>query len=86
MARITVEDCLERVTNRFELIHMAAKRVRGFRKGEEPLVRSKNTDPVIALREIAAGLITAKKPIHEEIAELRMEEAAQALPEVVDKP
>jgi DNA-directed RNA polymerase subunit omega len=57
MARITVEDCLNRVNNRFALIHMAAKRVRQLRKGAEPLVVSKNKDIVVALREIAAGRI-----------------------------
>jgi DNA-directed RNA polymerase subunit omega len=57
MARITVEDCLNQVDNRFKLIHMAAKRVRMFRKGEKPLVDSKNTDVVVALREIAAGKV-----------------------------
>jgi DNA-directed RNA polymerase subunit omega len=55
MARITVEDCLQKVNNRFALIHMAAKRVRQIRKGAEPLVHSKNKDIVVALREIAAG-------------------------------
>lgn len=55
MARITVEDCLKKVNNRFGLIHMAAKRVRQLRKGTEPTVASKNRDVVIALREIAAG-------------------------------
>ena len=55
MARITVEDCLKKVDNRFELIHLSAKRVRQLRKGSEPLVQSKNTDVVISLREIAAG-------------------------------
>ncbi len=55
MARITVEDCLQKVNNRFALIHMAAKRVRQLRKGAEPMVASKNRDVVISLREIAAG-------------------------------
>lgn len=55
MARITVEDCLEKVDNRFELIHLATKRVRQLKKGSEPLVQSKNTDVVVSLREIAAG-------------------------------
>lgn len=57
MARITVEDCLKQVDNRFELIHLASKRVRQLRKGAEPMVGSKNTDIVVALREIAAGHI-----------------------------
>lgn len=54
MARITVEDCLNHVDNRFELIHLAAKRVRHLRKGAEPLVVCKNKDIVLSLREIAA--------------------------------
>ena len=57
MARITVEDCLKNVDNRFALIHLAAKRVRQLRKGAEPLIVSKNKDIVVALREIAAGRV-----------------------------
>ncbi len=59
MARITVEDCLENVENRFELVLVAAKRTRQLHLGADPLVpedRDKST--VIALREIAEGLIT----------------------------
>lgn len=68
MARITVEDCLRRVDNRFALIHLAAKRVRQLRKGAEPLVVCKNKDTVTALREIAAGKVlqvksTAQVPV-----------------------
>ena len=55
MARITVEDCQQRVDNRFLLVQMAIKRVRQFREGYEPLVESKNKEVVTALREIAAG-------------------------------
>jgi DNA-directed RNA polymerase subunit omega len=61
MARITVEDCLNKVNNRFSIIHMAARRVRQLRKGAEPTVSAKNKDVVIALREIAAGNITLIK-------------------------
>ena len=57
MARITVEDCLSQVNNRFTLIHMAAKRVRQLRKGAEPTILSKNKDIVVSLREIAAGKV-----------------------------
>ncbi|MGM0418585.1 MAG: DNA-directed RNA polymerase subunit omega [Thermodesulfobacteriota bacterium] len=61
MARITVEDCLSKVTNRFELVHMAASRVRQLREGSEYLVqRAKNEDVVMALREIAAGKVVLK--------------------------
>lgn len=61
MARITVEDCLERVDNRFGLIHLAANRVRQLRKGAEPLVVCKNRDTVVALREIASGKVFQRK-------------------------
>lgn len=54
MARITVEDCLEVVDNRFELVLMATKRARQVAKGAEPTVEAENDKPtVIALREIA---------------------------------
>lgn len=57
MARITVEDCQERVDNRFLLVQMAIKRVRQFREGYEPLLPTRNKEVVTALREIAAGKI-----------------------------
>ena len=54
MARITVEDCLEVVDNRFELVLMATKRARQVAKGAQPLVETSNDKPtVVALREIA---------------------------------
>ncbi len=62
MARITIEDCMKRVPNRFLLVHMAAKRVRQIREGSEYLVNSpKNEDIVVALREIAAGKVFIQK-------------------------
>lgn len=57
MARITVEDCQQRVENRFLLVQMAIKRVHQYREGYEPLVTSRNKEAVTALREIAAGKI-----------------------------
>ena len=61
MARITIEDCLEKIPSRFQLVHMAAKRVRQIREGSEYLVSSpKNEDIVVALREIAADKVRAK--------------------------
>ena len=58
MARVTVEDCLEHVDNRFELVLQAAKRARKISLGAEPLVPIENDKPtVVALREIAQGLI-----------------------------
>ncbi len=66
MARITIEDCLKRVPNRFLLVHMAAKRVRQIREGSEYLVSSpKNEDIVVSLREIAAGKIVVKQDTEE---------------------
>jgi DNA-directed RNA polymerase subunit omega len=57
MARITIEDCQERVDNRFLLVQMAIKRIQQYRQGYEPLVESKNKEVVTALREIAAGKV-----------------------------
>ena len=58
MARITVEDCLENVENLFDLVIIASKRARRLANGAEPLVEWENDKPtVVALREIAAGLI-----------------------------
>ena len=58
VARITVEDCLRKVSNRFLLVNMVAKRVRQIREGSDYLVSSpKNEDIVVALREVAAGKI-----------------------------
>ena len=70
MARITIEDCLKRVENRFLLVNMAVKRVRQIREGSEYLVSSpKNEDIVVSLREIAAGKITIREDKEEEIKE-----------------
>ncbi len=61
MARVTVEDCLEYVENRFELVHVATKRARQIAMGSEPLVDPENDKPtVIALREIAEGKLDTK--------------------------
>ena len=58
MARITVEDCIEKVGNRFELVLLATKRARQITRGSTPLVEVENDKPtVIALREIAADKI-----------------------------
>jgi len=60
MARITVEDCLAQVgdDNRFNLIHLAVKRIKQHRQGEPFLVEGKNKEVVMTLREIAAGRVT----------------------------
>ena len=67
MARITIEDCLRKVPNRFFLVNMVAKRVRQIREGSDYLVSSpKNEDIVVSLREIAAGKIVAKSRTSQE--------------------
>ena len=55
MARVTIEDCLGRVDNMYELVHVATRRARQLYKGSDSVVRSKNRVVVTALREIAAG-------------------------------
>jgi DNA-directed RNA polymerase subunit omega len=58
MARVTVEDCLRELDNRFALVLLAAGRTRQLMKGSRPLVENqKNKEPVIALREIADGSV-----------------------------
>ncbi|GAM99502.1 DNA-directed RNA polymerase omega subunit [alpha proteobacterium U9-1i] len=59
MARVTVEDCVEKVPNRFSLVLLAAHRARNISSGAEPLIdRDRDKDPVVALREIADGAVT----------------------------
>jgi DNA-directed RNA polymerase subunit omega len=62
MARITVEDCLQKISSRFELVMLAAKRARQLSKGAKPLIESDNREVVIALREIAAGKVRRATP------------------------
>jgi DNA-directed RNA polymerase subunit omega len=71
VARITIEDCLEKVNNRFALIQLAFQRVKQVRNGAPRLIQTKNKEVVCALREIAAGLVT-------------LEQAQPALPEGLD--
>ncbi len=59
MARLTIEDCLDNVDNRYDLVLLASQRARQIIMGAEPLVEEDNDKPtVIALREIAEGLVT----------------------------
>lgn len=58
MARVTVEDCLEKVDNRFLLVMLASKRVKQLYKGASPLIEARgNRNVVVSLREIAAGKV-----------------------------
>ena len=60
MARITVEDCLEKIPNRFQLALAAVKRAKMLLRGARPLVDSTNKEIVTSLREIAAGEVRVK--------------------------
>ena len=61
MARITVEDCLEQIPNRFSLVLVAAERTKQLLRGEQPLIADarSNKEAVTALREVAAGMVRA---------------------------
>ena len=70
MARITIEDCINRVPNRFNLVQMAAIRTKQLKRGAKPLVDAEdNKEAVLALREIAAGDIKPNYPDDKELAE-----------------
>jgi DNA-directed RNA polymerase subunit omega len=61
MARVTIEDCLEKVESRFALVHLAVRRVLQLRSGAPLLIESpKNKEVVLALREIAAGKVNSE--------------------------
>ena len=79
MARITVEDCLDKVDNRFELVLVAAKRARQIATGgREPLVQEASDKPtVIALREIEEGLISNEFMDAQDRQDLQEQEAAE---------
>ena len=80
MARITVEDCLEVVNNRFELVLIATKRARQLATGAEPLVESTNDKPtVLSLREIAERKVTP-----ELLAEIERQEREKAEREALE--
>lgn len=67
MARITVEDCLERVENRFALVVLASKRTKELKRGAPLLVRDRdNREIVMALREIASGKVLGRGPATED--------------------
>jgi DNA-directed RNA polymerase subunit omega len=70
MARVTVEDCLDNVDNRFELVMLASRRARALRNyNNDPLVAEENDKPtVIALREIAEGLVSHEMLDNQEIS------------------
>lgn len=79
MARVTVEDCLEHVDNRFDLVMLATKRARQLANGVEPLLPWENDKPtVMALREIAEGLINSDNVDPKEVTITDAEAAEEA--------
>jgi DNA-directed RNA polymerase subunit omega len=69
MARVTVEDCLEREDNRFALVILASRRARQLMKGSPPLIRCTNRPNVASLREVASGRVHFDRPSAEAIEE-----------------
>jgi DNA-directed RNA polymerase subunit omega len=65
MARITVEDCLEKVPNRFQLVILGSKRAKQLLGGAKPILKTDNLEIVTALREIAAGKVRPSHPVAE---------------------
>ena len=70
MARITIEDCIRKIPNRYELIILASKRTRQLPGGAKPMLETDNREIVTALREIAAGKVR-KADMHYESTPLR---------------
>jgi len=80
MARITIEDCIEQVPNRFHLVQMTAIRAKQLKKGALPHVHSEdNKAVVVALREIAAGIVAPDYPAEEPIGGPAPAESLEAL-------
>ncbi|MCK8600312.1 DNA-directed RNA polymerase subunit omega [Desulfoferrobacter suflitae] len=95
MARVTIEDCLEKVDSRFSLVHLAVRRVLQLRSGAPPLIDApKNKEIVVALREIAAAKVTVdnirqldeQKALPERLTKVQDETAArEELKEIMEK-
>ena len=90
MARVTVEDCLEKVDNRFQLVLVATKRARQLANGVQPLVEWENDKPtIVALREIADGLISPSildEPLHPVVEDAVEDEELAILTESAPAP
>ena len=79
MARVTVEDCLEKVNNRFALTILAAERARQLAKGARPLVRCDNKPAVTALREIAEGKVNFDGSVRDAVEDYLRETRARGI-------
>jgi DNA-directed RNA polymerase subunit omega len=80
VARVTVEDCLEKVNNRFALTILAAERARQIAKGSRPLVQCDNKPAVTALREIAGGKVNFEGDVREAVERYLRETRARGIP------
>ncbi|MBT8493033.1 MAG: DNA-directed RNA polymerase subunit omega [Deltaproteobacteria bacterium] len=69
MARVTVEDCLEQVPNRFALVILASERARMIARGDVGMVECNNKPAVTALREIAKGYVRFNEDVHATVVE-----------------
>jgi DNA-directed RNA polymerase subunit omega len=78
MAKITIENCLENLPSRFALVHLAIERVKQLRKGARPLVKCKNREIVLALREIAQDKVKFEN-LEELAGEAEEQRISQAL-------
>ncbi|MDY0001640.1 MAG: DNA-directed RNA polymerase subunit omega [Polyangia bacterium] len=78
MARVTVEDCLEKEGNRFALVVLAASRARQLQKGNQPLVRCDNKPAVTALREIAKNRVRFSEDVRVKLNEYIREQGLHA--------
>ncbi|HYI01480.1 DNA-directed RNA polymerase subunit omega [Hyalangium sp.] len=79
MARITVEDCLPLVDNRFALVLLGAKRARQLMAGARPIIEiSKNKPPVLSLREVATGRVKFDRDVREALSGKYSSEEAKA--------
>jgi len=91
MARVTIEDCIEQVPNRFQLVQMAAIRAKQLKKGANPVLPSyENKAVVVALREIAAGLVVPDLDgpdiDHDSLAVVSVLDEAMVEPDPIDVP
>ena len=77
MARVTVEDCLDKVANRFALVILAAERARHLAKGADPLIDCDNKPAVTALREIAEGEVRFNEDVNDTIRKYLVEVRAR---------
>ena len=84
MARVTVEDCLNRVRDQFALVHLTAQRYRQLHRGASRLVENKNKNVVCALREIAADRVRFRENVAAVLLAEKPELVSQRLQKLID--